>query len=309
MAPPGGSELIHKRPLVVGIGGVGTGYASHLAGRRMIDALCLDTDRRPISGLPPPFSLLIGEKLLKGEGSGGNLNAAKAAFKLGMEALAPRLLGRPLVITVASGNGATGISGSVEISQLLSRVGLPCFSLLISGGLTDGSGPVPMAAMLLEGPIAPGALVRVLPGKEQELGMNISTILEASYPGGPFPIPSTAWNLLRDRKGRYDFLELDFQGARSYLDIQRPSIIAMSVDHRLSVEEMRSMIIRRFGDPEGLAIGMALKEGTEGAAGCAVVPASGPLPEVQGDRMIGLDQLRGLVENGMEDQLEPGRSI
>lgn len=309
MAPTGDETTSQKLPLIVGIGGVGAGYASLLTGREVVEVLCLDTDRRSVSAVQEGSFLLIGEKLLNGEGSGGNLNAAKAAFKMGMEETAPRFLGRPLVMTIASGSGSTGIAGSVEVGQLLSGIGLPCFSILLSGGGMNGPGPVPLAAILLQGPLRPGALLRSVPGREQELMLGLSMILEASHPGGPFPIPSTAWNLLRERKGHYEIMELDLQGAGAYQELQRPSIIAMSVDHRLSVEEMRAMIRRRFGDPEGLAIGMALKEGNEGARGCAVVPAVGPLPEGVGDNIINLDQLRELVGNDMEDRLGPDRSI
>ena len=183
-----GEAVGGRSPLLVVIGSRSARMVHGSEMAKGSDLLVLDTDSRTERSFPDLNVVTVGSRIVKGEGSGGNMNLARACFRIDMERIAPMILGRPLVMVIAATDGATGIAGAVELSSLLVKVGLPSFTFLLHEEGPQGSGvdPLRIASMLLDGPLRPGCILMSgsVPGSSPEdpfgLGNVIPHLLRAS---------------------------------------------------------------------------------------------------------------------------------
>ncbi len=271
---------------MVGIGGQGAEVASRLLSEMDMDVLVLDTDRRALEDIPEENSLLVGEQVVKGEGTGGNLNTAKACFKLSMEGIAPKVLGRPLVVTVASASGSTGAAGSVEVVQFLSKVGLPTFSVLVHGGqLPNDKGPDHMTEVLLDGPLRPGSLVSINDMGKDELAHILRNLLKGSMEKNEFPVPVSAWGLLRESKGPFRLVHIADLSSRPDISFEPPGILVLKMPKGQTVEGSRELINGMVSEPDGMGVGIMLSETAEKVSLFAVVPQRSEPHHEPGPRM------------------------
>ncbi len=151
-----------KGPLVVFIGGDSCILGASMdMGRYSV--IFLDTDIRTSERVPESSFELVAEDVVKGEGTGGNLNLARVCFKKEMETIAPHILGRSLVILISTMEGATSVAGAVEINTLLMRVGLPSLVVLIgkNGSREPSERALNLSSLLLKGPLRPGVTVNI----------------------------------------------------------------------------------------------------------------------------------------------------
>ncbi|MEA3559253.1 MAG: hypothetical protein U9R75_08380 [Candidatus Thermoplasmatota archaeon] len=286
MHASGGPSMRSCSPLLIGIGGVGVEIASRVASGSGVEVLALDTDRRGLDGMVDGNRYLVGGQIVNGEGAGGNLNTAKACFKLSMDAIAPMILGRPLVVTVSSSNGSTGIAGSVEMVQFLSRVGLPTFSVLIDDRRVDhnGQGPGAMAEVLLIGPLAPASSVKV--GKEgmdvEELSSFLRNICLGSFEGNEFPVPPSAWGSMKENGGSFELVQFDDVERGGNIRFGSPGIVVIRVPRRITVQRSRELIEGLLTEPEGMGLGILMSDTVDKVSVYAVVPRTQsppPMPE------------------------------
>ena len=151
-----------RGPLAVCTGGSACRIGASLIQART-EVLLLDTDSRSIDDADQDRVMLVGQKMVNGEGSGGNLNLARTCFRMDLEQIAVRILGRPLVMFLADMGGATSIAGTVEMNSLLTKVGSPSVVILFhdqgAASLSNRSQEMMMA--LLSGPLRPGIMLNL----------------------------------------------------------------------------------------------------------------------------------------------------
>ncbi len=298
-----------KGPLMVCIGGNSCRIGSSF-GPRGSNILFLDTDRRSVSD-EMDLSLLVGEDVVAGEGSGGNLNLARACFKKQMEDIAPIVLGRPLVMILADIEGATSIAGAVEINSLLVKVGLPSLIvLIIEEGLRKATQRSrDMARVLVNGPLSPGVKV-TLTGEDpetsengqlshQELMDSLQMINRAVSRSAIVQLPPMSWNLLKESGSSFDLSILEFmkdgQPPRVLDRIHTPSSIVIEVDRTATTTEVNELLASATGGSEGVNIGIT--EGPEGTTSWRLVMISPFIQDVQtGSDRSGAGTIRSFDE-------------
>jgi len=234
------------------------------------DILVLDTDSRTERSFSDLNVVTVGSRLVKGEGSGGNMNLARACFRIDMERIAPMVLGRPLVMVIAATDGATGIAGAVELSSLLLKVGLPSFTFLLHEEGPQGSGvdPLRVASILLDGPLRPGCILLSgsVPGStlQDPYGLEsvIPHLLRASSDDEGFPAPMAAWIELRDDGGPFEAGPIELSEAPVRLEISPPALVSLLVPEGMTNTEVRSRIGSAFGSSEGVHFALFSSSGT-----------------------------------------------
>jgi hypothetical protein len=268
-----------RGPLVIFIGGQSCEFASRidLSG---FEVLYADTDIRTRDRVVPDSFILVGEDIVKGEGSGSNLNLARACFKKDMEEIASKILGRPLVLIISYMEGATSTAGAVEINSLLMKVGLPSIVLQLGRiGLSEPSErALNLSHLLLGGPLRPGAVIDVSwdgdhdsrRGKTMtpfELEKSIKHILKADGDSASIKVPSIAWNILRESGTPFllNFRSLD-RGSERVIDqgVATPSINILEVDGSTTTHDINEFITGFAGNAEGVNMGIIEGDPPEG---------------------------------------------
>ncbi|MGA1819657.1 MAG: hypothetical protein ACMUHU_01470 [Thermoplasmatota archaeon] len=260
-----------RSPLLVVIGGRSARIVHGSDLPKGSDILVLDTDSRTERSFGEMNVVTVGARLVKGEGSGGNMNLARACFRMDMERIAPMVLGRPLVLVLATTDGATGIAGAVELSSLLVKVGSPSFTFLLHEEGFQGSGvdPLRIASVLLDGPLRPGCILTggsvQSSSPEDPFGLDrvIPHLLRASSAEEGFPAPQMAWLALRDDGGPFEVGPIELPNAPGRLDISPPALVSLLVPEGMTNAEIRSRIGSAFGDPEGVHFALFPAPGTE----------------------------------------------
>lgn len=232
-----------------------------------MDVLLVDTDIRALEE-DPEISMLIGEGIVNGEGTGGNLNLARACFRKDMEELGKRILGRPLVLMVADCQGATSIAGCVEMNSLLTKVGLPSLVIMIA---SDGSRKPSlktrhMMDLLIDGPLRPGIKVQLnddenphLSLTEEGLIRSIFLISRASSRDADIQLPGVVWNLMRKNGGPFSLQHRSIERGKQddrQLNASPPSVIVLNVDPGTTAEEIKNFTNTSFGTGEDLHLGL-----------------------------------------------------
>jgi cell division protein FtsZ len=108
--------------LVFGCGGAGNNAVSRLAGMGLSGAriVALNTDRQQLEGALADEKILIGQKLTRGNGAGGDPEVGRKAAELAAADLEKILCGADLVFVLAGLGGGTG-TGSAPVVARLAR--------------------------------------------------------------------------------------------------------------------------------------------------------------------------------------------
>lgn len=280
-------ESTTKGPLLICLGGNTIRKCSPLA-EKDIDILMVDTDSRALKD-HLDHSLLVGYDIVNGEGTGGNLNLARACYRKDMELIGQNVLGRPLVIIVADCEGSTSVAGAVEINSLLVKVGLPSLSLLlVSDGVRKTSSKTRnMAQILLEGPLRPGINLDISEETIDDEGLlrSLELIYIASSRSAEIQIPGMVWNLLRQKGGpfiiRHRKMERD-EPDPDPLTVGDPSVMVINVDKGTTSEEVKDFMKGTFGSAEGINFGI-LETGEKNSWEMAIITPGGQ-KDIQGDQ-------------------------
>jgi len=302
-------------PLLLGIGGGGARAVSFFPGSDGYQIMALDTDSRTEERYPDLRLITVGSRLVRGEGTGGNMNLARACFRVDLEEIAPIIIGRPLVMMVSSCSGSTGLAGSVELSQLLSKVGMPFFNILLHGPeqVKGGMDPLQLASILLDGPLRPGIIMEEKTegsGQRDPFGINepVDMILRASKRSGPFHIPSGAWEGLREDGGPFEIGTMELPSPCSELAMKAPAVVSMMVPESMSTEEVKRIVSMAFGRGEEVSIGM-LWEPSIRTVRFAFISRSASSPPSQQGPPPDPEALRALLDNSLETGLGPWTDI
>ena len=303
-----------KGPLMVCIGGNSCRIGSSF-GPRGSNILFLDTDRRSLSD-EMDLSLLVGEDVVEGEGSGGNLNLARACFKMDMEKIAPKILGRPLVMIISSTEGSTGIAGSVEISSLLVKLGMPTFSFLLhdSSQQRGGMDPLHVASMLLDGPLRPGCIL--IKGSDEGspiqdpygLSTTIPFFLSGMKRTHGFLLPPTCWAILREDGGPFEIGPIEIDSEIQRMDIKTPAVIFLCVPEDWTTDTVRSILEGTFGNREGIYLGLTMESGIDNIRGAYIAKTAQKIPAPQGPPPDP-DMLKDLLGGPLDMEIVPSRNI
>jgi hypothetical protein len=302
--------------LLVGIGGKAASILSSISLNDDLDMLILDTDQRTENRFEDLQTVIVGKNVVNGEGSGGNMNLARACFKMDMEHIAPMILGRPLVMVVLSTDGATGIAGAVEVCSLLIKVGMPSFSILLheESNLTGGIDPLHMASMLLDGPLRPGCIVLkgMAAGSSVKdpfgIASTLPLLLSGAGSGPDFPLTSVSWNLLREDGGPFEMGAIEDLSVSGRIEVGAPSIVSLKVPLGLTTDEVRSVVDASFGHIEGLHLALQASPGIELIHGAYITKASKRPPSPSGPPPDP-EMLKDLLGGDLDPGIEPNRNI
>jgi hypothetical protein len=198
-------EFTGRRPLVIGIGGVGCSLASDIDPSGF-DVVCIDTDIRTRQRIKN--TLIIGEDMVQGEGCGGNMTLGKAVFRRSLDLLRVIISEHSPVFTISSMGGGTGIPGVVELNQVLRTSVIPCFNIVVVEEIGNDAGlhARALANIFLAGPLCPGSLIPLRSGEEEglkgstlstgsELNRAVSLIASASSQAANVVVPGAVWHI------------------------------------------------------------------------------------------------------------------
>ncbi len=310
-----GSKIPQQKPLLLAIGRGGAHAASNFPLSDSYQIVILDTDSRTRERYPRLQVIEVGVKLVKGEGAGGNMNLARACFKVDMEDIAPVVVGRPLVIIMSSCSGATGVAGSVEISQLLSKVGMPFFNILLHspGQKMGGLDPLHLASILLDGPLRPGMIVKGMENADDPndpFGINrpVSMLLRVSGRSDPFHIPPKPWADMREDGGPFELGLLELVEPYTRMVVAPPAVISLEVPQRMPTEDVKAMVEVTFGNEEGVSLGMTTDMDIENVQ-CAFISRSASQPPSPQGTPPGPEALKDILDTSLEWDLNPRTDI
>ena len=117
---------------VFGVGGAG-GNIVNLAARDTfsgIEFININTDSQALKASLAPIKIELGTYTTKGEGTGGNLDAAKRACEEQREEIVQVLKGAHLVFIVAGMGGGTGTGAAPVISEIASGLGIMTIAVI-----------------------------------------------------------------------------------------------------------------------------------------------------------------------------------
>ncbi len=267
-------------PILIGIGGLGVDLSSRLEGIPSSQVMMVDTDRRSKDKAGRYDLRIVGTDIVGGEGSGGNLNLARACFRKDMEDLATTFLPRSPVIILSSSGGATGLAGSAEIGGMLVRTDRPSFSVLVRGrmeqSITDTN---QIATVMLDGPLRPGCLVSLGAcderhdtfeevRSEEVLISFLGALLKVFSGDAPLPMDISALQALRREGGVHKVHYFGADEMERVHHIPPPrngtELVLIGVGRETTVERMRKLTGTLMeGRPE-THIGFYPLEGTGG---------------------------------------------
>jgi hypothetical protein len=305
-----------RKPILVAIGGEAADIISGLDLGPDTERLVIDTDHRTATRYSDLSPLIIGKRVVNGEGSGGNMNLARACFKMDMEEIAPIVLGRPLVMMLSSTEGATGIAGAVEISSLLVKVGMPAFSFLLHdpGPKRGGMDPLHIASMLLDGPLRPGCILMKgssnISNSKDPYGLTgtIPYFLEVVKGVQGFVLPPTCWAMLRDDGGPFEMGPIEIDDVLHGIEIKAPAVIALHVPEVWTTERVRSTLDPLFGQIEGMHLGISPVSGIDIIQGAYIAKASQNLPGLEGPPPDA-EMLREMMGGPIDIDISPERNV
>lgn len=115
----------HCRILVIGVGGAGNNTVTRLMGGGITGAECvaINTDALHLNASSAHQRLLIGEKLTKGLGVGGNPKLGKAAIEESKKSIEALLSDADIVFITAGLGGGTGTGAAPVVAEIARRGG------------------------------------------------------------------------------------------------------------------------------------------------------------------------------------------
>ena len=121
----GAKQQDYCRIMVVGVGGSGNNTVTHLMETGAIGAeyVAINTDAVHLSASKANRKILIGEKLTKGLGVGGDPKLGRAAVEESKQCIEDLLFGAGIVFVTAGLGGGTGTGGAPVIAEIARRKG------------------------------------------------------------------------------------------------------------------------------------------------------------------------------------------
>lgn len=118
-----GSEQAPVRIKVIGVGGAGTNAIDKLdlIGLQGVELVAINTDAQALEQSPVPEKLVIGRKITRGLGAGGELEIGKAAAEADRNAIAALIGHVDLIILVVGLGGGTGSAAASVIAEVAAR--------------------------------------------------------------------------------------------------------------------------------------------------------------------------------------------
>lgn len=113
------------RILVVGVGGAGNNTVNRLMESGIVGAECIaiNTDLQHLNAIHAHQKILIGEKLTRGLGSGGDPNIGRAAIEESIEQVDKVLTDADIVFVTAGMGGGTGTGAAPVVAKLAREKG------------------------------------------------------------------------------------------------------------------------------------------------------------------------------------------
>ncbi|MEM1530719.1 MAG: cell division protein FtsZ [Candidatus Bathyarchaeia archaeon] len=113
------------RILVVGVGGAGNNTVNRLMESGIVGAECIaiNTDLQHLNAIHAHQKILIGEKLTRGLGSGGDPNVGRAAIEESIEQVDKVLTDADIVFVTAGMGGGTGTGAAPVVAKLAREKG------------------------------------------------------------------------------------------------------------------------------------------------------------------------------------------
>jgi hypothetical protein len=309
-------ENENRKPLLIAIGGEAADVVSSIDIGTGNEMLVIDTDSRTAKRHPQLSTMIVGFKMVKGEGAGGNMNLARACFKMDMKDIAPRILGRPLVMIISSTEGSTGIAGAVEISSLLIKLGMPAFSFLLHDRSKKSSGvdSLHIASMLLDGPLRPGCILIKDSGERSMshdpfgLSPTIPYFLSSTKRAQGFLLSPTCWSLLRDDGGPFEIGPIEMDEEVRKMNFMVPAVVSLNVPEDWSTETVRNVLESAFGQKEGLHLGLTPVSGIDHICGAYIARSTQKVPAPQGPPPDP-ETLKDLLGGPLDIEIGPSRNI
>jgi len=118
---------------VIGVGGAGCNALAHLNRVPMdgIDFAALNTDASSLALSPVAEKLILGAKLARGLGAGGDPERGRLAAEEDVDKIRPLLQGADIVFVIAGLGGGTGTGASPVISRLAKEAGALVLGMVI----------------------------------------------------------------------------------------------------------------------------------------------------------------------------------
>lgn len=125
MTPKSERNSEHGRILVLGIGGAGNNVLNRLieAGTTRAECVGIDTDLQQLKMVTASQKILIGKKVTRGLGTGGNALIGRAAVQESKLLIEDLLRNVEVVFIAVSLGGGTGISAAPIVAQIARRNG------------------------------------------------------------------------------------------------------------------------------------------------------------------------------------------
>ena len=112
--------------IVIGVGGAGCNAVNRMiqSGTRGVDFMVVNTDKQALSNCNAENKLQIGEKLTKGQGSGGNPQIGQRSAEENIEEIAKFISGYEMVFITAGLGGGTGTGAAPIIARIAKEMGI-----------------------------------------------------------------------------------------------------------------------------------------------------------------------------------------
>ena len=122
-----GAESLKKQITikVIGVGGGGCNAVAHMVRERMsgVSFVVANTDAQALAESPAEEAIILGTKLTRGLGTGGDPELGKAAAESDRERLKELCAGVDIVFVVAGLGGGTGTGGAPVVAQVAKEAG------------------------------------------------------------------------------------------------------------------------------------------------------------------------------------------
>jgi cell division protein FtsZ len=116
----GSEEFGHPRILIVGTGGAGNNTINRLTNMGLdgAETIAINTDRQHLAVIDADKKILIGRKLTKGLGAGGNPEVGRKAAEIGRGTLEDMLASSDMVFITAGMGGGTGTGVAPIVAEI-----------------------------------------------------------------------------------------------------------------------------------------------------------------------------------------------
>jgi cell division protein FtsZ len=132
-APPTPSAVRRLTMKLFGVGGAGGNALAHIvqSGLEGVECVAINTDAAALERCPVPHKLLLGSRLTRGLGAGGDPERGRAAAEEDLEKLRAWCVGADLVFVLAGLGGGTGTGASPILAELARQSGALVLGMVV----------------------------------------------------------------------------------------------------------------------------------------------------------------------------------